>query len=34
MFEKEHIMLNELLETNVEDYINYLRMNETVGFPE
>ena len=24
---------NELLETDVEDYINYLRINETVGFP-
>ena len=27
-------LLNELLETDVEDYINYLRMNKTVGFPE
>jgi hypothetical protein len=34
-------LLNELLETDVEDHINYLRMNgvgrltdETVGFPE
>jgi hypothetical protein len=30
-------LLNELLETDVEDYMNYLRMNEqteTVGFPE
>ena len=27
-------LLNELLETDVQDHINYLRMNKTVGFPE
>jgi len=30
-------LLNQLLETDVEDYINYFKMNEqteTVGFPE
>jgi hypothetical protein len=27
-------LLNDLLETDFEDYTNYLRMNETEGFPE
>ena len=31
---RDAYLLIELLETGIEDYTNYLRINETVGFPE